>query len=177
MVMSGGNPLNAAVAGGILTIGESHGGAIEQCARLLQEWTRKEGEPELAARDLLRDLSARKIRMPGFGHRLHVVDPRTVRLFELAEELKFSGIHQRFARAIEAIFKEDGKELPINVDGAIAAVTSDMGFDWRLGKGFFIISRTVGLVAHAYEEKTREKPMRNFGVVEHLYDGPKSRNL
>jgi citrate synthase len=177
VVMSGGNPLNAAVAGGILTIGESHGGAIEQCARILQEWARRDGEPETVARDLLRDLAARKIRMPGFGHRLHNVDPRTVRLFELADHLKFSGIHQKFAKAIEAVFLKDGKELPINVDGAIAAVISDMGFDWRLGKGFFIISRTVGLVAQAHEERVREKPMRDFGIVYHEYDGPAPRKV
>jgi citrate synthase len=177
IIMSGGNPLNAAVAGGILTIGESHGGAIEQCARYLQEFASREGEPGLIAKDLLRDLSAKKIRIPGFGHRLHNVDPRTVRLFGMADELNFSGKHQRLAKEIEAAFKKDGKELPINVDGAIAAVISDMGFDWRLGKGFFIISRTVGLVAHAYEERIRQKPMRNFGIIEHEYDGPEARNL
>jgi citrate synthase len=177
IIMSGGNPLNAAVAGGILTIGESHGGAIEQCARIFQEWAARDGEPEALATDLLRDLSARKIRMPGFGHRLHNVDPRTVRLFELADRLKFSGRHQLLAKAVEAAFKKGGKELPINVDGAIAAVISDMGFDWRLGKGFFIISRTVGLIAQAHEERVRQKPMRNFRTVEHEYDGPLERDI
>jgi citrate synthase len=177
LVVSGGNPLNAAVAGGILTIGESHGGAIEQCARLLQEYAVRDGQPELIAGDLVRDLSAKKTRMPGFGHRLHKTDPRTVRLFELASALEFSGKHQTLARAVESIFEKDGKALPINIDGAIAAVISDMGFDWRLGKGFFIISRTVGLVAQAFEERSREKPMRNFGMTEIEYDGPKPRSL
>ncbi len=177
IIMSGGNPLNAAVAGGILTIGESHGGAIEQCARYLQEYAARDGEPALIAKDLLRDLSARKIRIPGFGHRLHNIDPRTIRLFQMAQDLQFSGKHQALAKEIEAAFKRGGKPLPINVDGAIAAVISDMGFDWRMGKGFFIISRTVGLVAHAYEERVRQKPMRNFGIVEHEYDGPEPRRL
>jgi len=176
-IVSGGNPLNAAVAGGILTIGESHGGAIEQCARILQEYASRDGSPELIAKDLVREYSAKKIRMPGFGHRLHKIDPRTIRLFEMAEKLKFSGKHQTLARAVENVFKKDGKGLPINVDGAIAAVISDMGFDWRLGKGFFIISRTVGLVAHAHEERTREKPMRSFGLTEYDYDGPGPRTL
>jgi len=176
-VMSGGNPLNAAIAGGILTIGDTHGGAIEQCARILQEWAEKPDEPEDLAKSLLNDLSSKKKRMPGFGHRLHKTDPRTVRLFKLADEYNFSGKHQKLARAIEKSFADSGKELPINVDGAIAAVISDMGFDWRLGKGFFIISRTVGLVAHAYEELTREKPMRKLGVSDYHYDGPPPRNL
>jgi citryl-CoA lyase len=176
-VISGGNPLNAAIAGGILTIGDTHGGAIEQCARILQEWAPKQGKPETIAQELLDDLSSRKMRMPGFGHRLHKTDPRTIRLFEMAERLNFSGRHQNLARAIEKVFAGRAKALPINVDGAIAAVISDMGFDWRLGKGFFIISRTVGLVAQAYEEQTRERPMRKLGLSDYVYDGPGPREL
>ncbi|MCP4633748.1 MAG: citryl-CoA lyase, partial [candidate division Zixibacteria bacterium] len=61
--------------------------------------------------------------------------------------------------------------------GGIAAVISDMGFDWRLGKGFFIISRVPGLVAHIYEEITREKPMRKLGNSNWEYDGPPSREV
>ncbi|UCE67207.1 MAG: citryl-CoA lyase [Candidatus Zixiibacteriota bacterium] len=176
-VISGGNPLNAAVAGGILTIGDTHGGAIEQCARLLQNYAPKIGEPSEVAAELLADLKTQKMRMPGFGHRLHKTDPRTVRLFGMADELMFSGNHQTLAKAIETMFKEQGKSLPINVDGAIAAVISDMDFDWRLGKGFFIISRTVGLIAHANEELAREKPMRELGISDYIYDGPPPQKL
>jgi citrate synthase len=176
-VMSGGNPLNAAVAGGILTIGDTHGGAIEECARLLQKWAAGPGDLREIAAELLDDLASRNQRMPGFGHRLHKVDPRTTRLFEMADELDFSGRHQKLAQTIEALFAERGKKLPINVDGAIGAVISDMGFDWRLGKGFFIISRTVGLIAQAHEERTREKPMRKLGLSDYEYDGPAFRNL
>jgi len=176
-VISGGNPLNAAVAGGILTISDTHGGAIEQCAKILQEYAQKEGEPPKIAEELLADLKAKNLRMPGFGHRLHKTDPRTVRLFEMADGLRFSGKHQTLAKAIEKLFKDLGKSLPINVDGAIGAVISDMGFDWRLGKGFFIISRTVGLIAHANEELTREKPMRKLGISDYIYDGPPPQQL
>lgn len=176
-VISGGNPLNAAVAGGILTIGDIHGGAIEQCARILQEWAARRGSPQDIAAQLLDHLSERKVRMPGYGHRLHKTDPRTVRLFKLSEELDFRGKHQDLAKAIEAQFAQRGKSLPINVDGAIGSIISDMGFDWRLGKGFFVISRSVGLVAQAYEELTREKPMRSLGFSDYEYDGPAARDL
>ena len=176
-VMSGGNPLNAAVAAGILAIGDTHGGAIEQSARILQEWAQKDGEPSKIAGELLADLKNKNQRMPGFGHRLHKTDPRTVRLFEMAEQLDFSGKHQKLAKAIETLFGQQRKPLPINVDGAIAAVISDMGFDWRLGKGFFIISRTVGLIAHAHEERVREKPMRELGIPDYIYDGPPPQGL
>ena len=65
----------------------------------------------------------------------------------------------------------------MNVDGAIAAIVSEMGFDWRLGKGFFIIGRTPGLVAHAYEELVMEKPfskrLDEEKEVEYLGPGPR----
>lgn len=174
-VISGGNPLNAAIAGGILAIGDSHGGAIEQSARLMQEFTEKYPNDNAAkvADHLVNWLREQSRRMPGFGHRLHKTDPRTAKLFEIAKRHGYVGRHIELCLALEtALAKKLGRELPINVDGAIAAVISDMGFDWRLGKGFFIISRVPGLIAHAYEEMTREKPMRKLGPPPHEYDGP-----
>jgi citryl-CoA lyase len=177
-VVSGGNPLNAAVAGGVLTIGDWHGGAIEQCAKILQEWVQKGENTGSLAKDMVKDFSSKGKRIPGFGHRLHKTDPRTVKLFEIARKLKFSGRHMDLALAVEKeLFEMTGKKLPINVDGAIAAVISDMGFDWRLGKGFFIISRVPGLVAHAFEERSLEKPMRRLGDTNYKYRGPDARNL
>jgi citrate synthase len=176
-VVSGGNTLNAAIAGGVLTIGDWHGGAIEQAARILQQWASRmqEGgdDAETIAGQLAGWLSETSKRMPGFGHRVHTADPRTVKLFDIAESYGYSGKHIRLSRALEKVLsKKLGRPLPINVDGAIAAVISEMGFDWRLGKGFFIISRVPGLLAHAYEEMTREKPLRNLGPMPHEYDGP-----
>ncbi len=177
-VISGGNPLNAAVAGGVLTIGDFHGGAIEECAKMFQKLAKKEGDLNSLASELVKDYSAKKKRVPGYGHRLHETDPRTVKLFKIAEELSFSGKHLKLAKEIEKeLEKVSGRKLPLNVDGAIAAIVSDMGFDWRLGKGFFIISRVPGLVAHAYEELTREKPMRRLGNTDFEYDGPEPREV
>ena len=177
-VMSGGNSLNAAIAGGVLVIGDTHGGAIEQSAKIMQEWAQKDGDVAAVANDLIDWMKEHKKRMPGFGHRLHKVDPRTGKLFEIARRHGFSGRHIDLCQAIEsALAEKTGRALPINVDGAIAAVISDMGFDWRLGKGFFIISRVPGLLAHAYEEMTRERPMRNLGPPPFEYDGPGEREI
>ncbi|UCD18583.1 MAG: citryl-CoA lyase [Candidatus Zixiibacteriota bacterium] len=177
-VIAGGNPLNAAIAGGVLVIGDSHGGAIENAAKIMQRWAKKEGAIKKLADDLVDYILENKIRMPGFGHRLHNVDPRTIKLFEIAKRCGFSGRHIELCIAIEKALEEKlGRKLPINVDGGIAAVISDMGFDWRLGKGFFIISRVPGLVAQAYEEMTREKPMRELGNRNFSYDGPAEREI
>lgn len=178
IVLSGGNSLNCAVAGGILAIGDVHGGAIERCARILQDWAKRPDEASSVAKEMVSDFIYKRKRIPGFGHRLHETDPRTVKLFQIAKDLNFSGNHIKLAQAIEVELANSlSKKLPINVDGAIAAVISDMGFDWRLGKGFFLISRIPGLVAHAYEELTREKPMRKLGDWNCEYDGPKERKM
>jgi citrate synthase/citryl-CoA lyase len=177
-VMSGGNSLNAALAGGVLVIGDTHGGAIEQSAKILQEWVKKGDDAPATATALVAWLAETKKRMPGFGHRVHNIDPRTAKLFAIAAQYGFSGRHIELCKAVEsALAAKLGKPLPINVDGAIAAVISDMGFDWRLGKGFFIISRMPGLLAHAYEEMTREKPMRKLGPLPFEYDGPPERKI
>ncbi len=177
-VISGGNSLNAAIAGGVLVIGDTHGGAIEQSAKIMQEWSVKGDDVTQIASDLVDWLKKNKQRMPGFGHQLHNVDPRSGKLFEIAERHGYKGRHIVLCQAIEkALAEKLGKKLPININGAVAAVISDMGFDWRLGKGFFIISRVPGLLAHAYEELTRERPMRKLGPPPFEYDGPGERGV
>lgn len=180
IVASAGVPLPTAVAAGILAVGDVHGGAIEQGARILQEWVKLMHENkwsfEQTAQRLLETLKTEEKRMPGFGHRIHNKDPRTERLFELATQLHITSDHIKLMRALEVEFAKK-RALPINVDGAIAAVISDMEFDWRLGKAFFLLGRTAGLIAHVYEEMTTQKPMRRMCTQETEYDGPWERNL
>jgi len=167
---SAGNPMQAAVAAGILGIGEYHGGAIEECARLLQLG--------LTAEKLVEKVISSGDRIPGFGHKVYTEDPRAKQIFEKAKSLGFFGEYAKLAVEVEEILEEKkGKKIPINVDGAIAAVTSDMGFDYRLGKGFFIIGRIVGLIAHIFEEWVREKPFRRIPAEEIEYDGVRPRHL
>jgi citrate synthase len=178
LVASAGVPLPSAVAAGVLAIGDVHGGAIEDGAKILQEWARlmheKGWDHDTTARNLIEDLNKEKKRMPGFGHRIHTQDPRTERLFSLASKLNFQRDHVMLSLALQKEFTKK-KALPINVDGAIAAIISDMGFDWRLGKAFFLIGRVAGMIAHVYEEMTTQKPMRRMCVQETEYDGPWER--
>jgi citrate synthase len=180
LVASAGVPLPSAVAAGVLAVGDVHGGAIEDGARILQEWVKAMHENdwshEATAQKLLEHLKKEDKRMPGFGHRIHTKDPRTVRLFALAEELGFHKDHVKMSLELEKVFAKK-KPLPINVDGAIAAVISDMEFDWRLGKAFFLIGRVAGMVAHVYEEMTTQKPMRRMCVQDTTYNGPWERSL
>jgi citrate synthase len=182
IVASGGVPLPTAVAAGILSIGDAHGGAIEKGAKFFQEGVKKMKDQGISvdtmAKKLVSDSREKKQRILGFGHRIHTSDPRTKRLFSLSDELNISTDHIALAKAIEKeLVKQTGKNLPINVDGAIAAISSDMGFDWRLGKGFFLLGRVAGLTAHVYEEQTEQKPMRKIFSTDCIYDGPKERDL
>jgi citrate synthase len=180
IVASGGVPLPTAVAAGILSIGDAHGGAIEKGAKFLQDGVarmKKEDKTiEEIAKILVKESQEQKKRILGYGHRVHTYDPRTKRLFNLAKELKISGIHVKLSKTIENELEiQTSKKLPINVDGAIAAISSDMGFDWRLGKAFFLIGRVAGLTAHVYEEQTQQKPMRKIFSCDCTYDGPKEK--
>ena len=181
-VASTGAALNASVAAGILAISEFHGGAIEECMRILQaamtcKTDNKYTAAEAAAR-IISEYRAENKRLSGFGHRLHSDDPRTDKLFQLAIKLDIAGDYVDLATAFSVeLEKSLGKKLPINVDGAIAALLCEMEFDPIFANAFFMIARVPGLVAHIYEEKTRYKPMRKIHPTDVIYDGPEDRQL
>jgi citrate synthase len=171
-VASGGVPLQAAVAAGVIGLGDHHGGAVDACARLLMEAA--ETDPEAVARKLKQE----DRRLPGYGHVVHDSDPRAARLLEVADELGFRGRWCDLAEAFQGVTEEVfGKQLNMNVDGALAAILLELGLDWRLGKAFYVIARPPGFVAHVHEEQTRERPYRDVGWENVEYDGPEDRPL
>jgi citrate synthase len=178
---STGATLSASIAAGVLAINRHHGGAIEGCMQLLLGAVdRLEGgrSPAEVAAEMLAELKAQKKRAPGFGHRIHTDDPRTRRLLALADELGLSANGVALARAFEGALEQSlGRRLPLNVDGALAALLVDLGFPPELGNAFFIIARATGLAAHAHEEMSRQRPMRRVHPTDHEYDGPAPREL
>jgi citrate synthase len=167
--------LAAAIGAGVLTIGDEHGGAGSGCMELIVtglERSRRDGlSLEAAARIAVDEAKAAGRRLPGFGHRVHTdADPRVAVLFTLAADAKLAGHGIAFARALEGAIREQIKPLPLNIDGALAAILVDLGFPSMVGKLFFIIGRVAGLSAEVMEEHTREKPMRIKFPVK--YDGP-----
>ncbi len=181
-VASTGAPLNASVAAGILSISKFHGGAIEDCMHILKqgmEIVKAENKslPE-AAVQIITEYRSLKKRLSGFGHRVHTHDPRTAKLFQIADELGVAGDYVKLAQTFVTALKETtGKDLPLNVDGAIAALLCEMDFDPILANAFFMIARVPGLAAHIYEEKTRQKPMRKIHPTDVEYDGPENKKL
>jgi len=178
---STGAPLNAAVAAGVLSINRFHGAAIYDCMGVLEEGIQLAEDSKVSTEDAAGELVARyrqeKKRIAGLGHRIHSNDPRTKKLFALAQELKVAGDGVAMINAIHGALSKTGKDLPINVDGAIAALLVDLHMPRELANAFFIMARVPGLVAHVYEEQTRERPMRKIDPVKHEYDGPPARSL
>lgn len=178
---STGAPLSGCVAAGLLMINDYHGGAIQECAQQLGHIVKRCEETgddmSCVAEAMLEEMKSSGQRMSGYGHRIHTNDPRTARLFELADLAGVSGAHIGAAKAVENVFKSAGKPLPINVDGAIGAILADLDFDPAVMNGIFMIARAPGLIAHATEEKKREKPMRRIDPVNHQYDGPADRSV
>ena len=181
-VASTGASINDALAAGILAISRLHGGAIEGCMEILQQaidiMENNGKNINEAAEELVKSYRETKKRILGFGHRIHTADPRTARLYSLAQELGFAGKYVEMAKNIEKALEQSlGKKLPINVDGAIATILCELGIPSELGNTFFIMARLPGLIAHIHEEKTRMRPMRRIHPTDHEYDGPPERIL
>jgi citrate synthase len=181
-VASGGAPLTTGIAAGIMTINRHHGGAIEGCMKVLLEAVtrkREKGQDALtAAKELVAEYREVKRRIPGYGHRVHTEDPRTVKLFAICEEEGVAGEYVEMGGAIREAMRETlGKDLPMNVDGAIAAVLCELDFPPEMGNGLFAIARTVGLTAHVFDEITAQRPMRRISPTAQEYSGPGERSL
>jgi len=133
--------MQAAVASGLLGLGSVFVGSMEGVAKLCTE-AFASGAPDIPA------LLARYKRLPGLGHPLHKpVDPRSVRLFEIARETGFYG---KYCRLMEEIAEQ--KRLTLNATGAIGALACELGLDWRCVRGLGVMARAVGLVGHILEE-------------------------
>jgi citrate synthase len=149
--------LNSAVAAGLCGLGTVFAGTAEGAARLLQEaLPNADAEPDIAtiAVRIVADFRARKAQIPGLGHPVHKpIDPRTPRLFALAREHGHFGVHCRLLEAVATeAERASGKSLPVNATGAIGAIASELGIDWRLCRGIAVMGRAIGLVGHIAEE-------------------------
>ena len=177
-----GAPLRACVASGVLGFGKHHGGDIESCMQFLDaglELVRKGASYRDAAATIVDRCLEHGEPIPGFGHRFHTRDPRAARLFQMALELEVEGGHVQMIRAVELVAAAlpNGQALPVNIDGAIAAVCGDIGIPAEIANALFIISRVPGIAAQAQEELQREHPMRQIDPKEHIYDGAGQRRL
>ena len=178
IMASTGSPIHACVAGGLLAFGKNHAGAIEKAMEIFQKGIKlsQDNINEIAEQIVNYFLNNNK-KIYGFGHRFHTEDPRAPKLMELARKYNCFNKHSELAVTIEDILF-DKKGIKMNIDGANGAILSDMGFDWSIGSGIFMIGRLPGILTHVNEEKTRESPFRKFFEIEEIYyDGNADKTL
>jgi citrate synthase len=157
--------LNTAVATGVGMLGDVHGGAGEQFVQLLTDVL--DAVPaaglDAAVARVLTAWRARSRYIPGFGHRFHPVDPRRDPLLALVEGAVRDGVvagnYLGAALAVEAALAP----VPMNIDGATAVIYAELGFAPPLARGLFVLSRSVGILAHAWEESQQGR--RNKGPM------------
>jgi len=191
MAITCGVGINNAMASATNMLGDVHGGAGEQCvafynavaARLTGETTGPRLAEAVTAE--LRALAERGVRhVPGFGHRFHPLDPRAPRLLALVDAAAAKGVVSGRSAAIartaeDALAAQKGRRIPLNIDGATGVIYAELGFAPPLCRGLFVLSRSVGALAHAWEEM--QSGERNKGPIpRHLlwtYTGPPPRRL
>ncbi len=166
--VSAGNSVHTALASGLLALGDRHGLAIEGAMQFLYD--------HIDVDDLSGFIAVMKLQkkyVAGIGHKVfNDEDPRATALFGVAKETNFFGKYCEFMlRVHEEINVTASKQLPINIDGAIAAILCDMGVDARLGKGIFIIGRVPGLIAHIHEEVVNDVGIRRMDQEDVEYTG------
>lgn len=188
MAVSCGLPLNGAMASAVNALDDVHGGAGEQAVELYEGIARRveDGAPLEAATAQALDafVAGHGKFIPGFGHRFHPIDPRAGRLLGLVDEAAAAGaVTGRFAaigRSVEAVLHaRKGKRIPMNIDGVTAVIYAELGFPAPLARGIFCLSRSVGILSHAWEQAGRGE--RNKGPIPrqlpYRYTGPAERHL
>lgn len=170
MAVTCGLPMNNAMASAVNMLGSVHGGAGEQAVELFHHVASSSSD---IASTLDGWIEVNGKIIPGYGHRFHnPVDPRAPRLMELVDQAKTAGACEgRFhdiALKIEAeLAKRKSRPIPMNIDGATAVIYAELGFAPPLARGLFCLSRSVGILAHAWEQS--QQGGRNKGPTPPAY--------
>lgn len=145
--------LQGAVAAGLLGLGSTFVGSIEGTARYVQE-ADPAADPSTQAAAIVERFVTTRAPVPGIGHPIHKpTDPRAERLVTIMNENGLDGPEIPLVREVaRQAGVALGKELPVNVTGAIGAIASRLGIDWRAARGIGVMARAVGLVGHVLEE-------------------------
>ena len=153
MAITCGIDINNAMASASNVLGDIHGGAGQQALDMYSQLIDK----KKSINTFLKKQIKEKKSIPGFGHRFHKVDPRVKPLKKAVEKLiKKKQIKGKILKVAEKIEKElktiKKRSIPMNIDGISAVVYGELGFPPMLARGLFVIARSVGIMAHAYEQ-------------------------
>lgn len=160
MAITCGVGINSAMASAINVLGDVHGGAGEQCLTLLEEVVDRassDDDWDTAAQECVTRFRQTRSHIPGFGHRFHPIDPRRAPLLGLVASARDDGVvsghYLQAGLAVERLLARGRvRGVPMNIDGATAIIYGELGFPSALARGLFVLSRSVGILAHAWEE-------------------------
>lgn len=188
MAVTCGLGLNGALSSAVNMLDDVHGGAGEQAVELYH-WIAEALESEEmslseATTSMLDKWSSERTRYaPGFGHRFHKPeDPRAPRLLALVDEAVTEGTctgqFAAIGRSVQSVLNQRaGKPIPMNIDGATAVIYAELGFPPPLARGLFCLSRSVGVLAHAWEQMQQGGRIKGPTPPKYrwTYDGPEVR--
>jgi citrate synthase len=187
MAATCGVAFNGIVAASVSLLGDVHGGAGQQCLALLYELDALVVGGEDITGVVRKEVRARMDggeHLPGFGHRFHTVDPRAKRLQDLvaeaATEGAVSGRYRQLSLALtEELASVKGRPIAMNIDGATAMVYGELGLAPELARALFVLSRSVGLIANAWEEMQAGSRLKGPipSLILPTYTGPPLRHL
>lgn len=166
MAMTCGVGINSAMASATNVLGDVHGGAGQELMEIFETILADPRDTAEAVAAEIDRLRADNRYVPGFGHRFHPVDPRRAPLVAAVQRATEQGVVEgrvlEVALEIERQINEGRtRPIPMNIDGATAIIYAELGFAPALGRGLFILSRSIGALAHAWEES--KSGQRNKG--------------
>lgn len=164
------------VAAGLIMIGPRFGGAVTDAGK----WFKYAVDNKLTPEAFLEHMKKNVGPVPGIGHRVKSLKNPDKRVKELVGFVKSQGIptpHLDFALSVEKITTAKKDTLILNVDGAMAAILTDLGFPNEALNGFFILSRTIGLIGHWIDQNRQGSRLIRLFTYLANYASPKKREV
>ncbi|MCU0798949.1 MAG: ATP citrate synthase [Candidatus Thermoplasmatota archaeon] len=177
-----GKDVISSLASGMLTIGPRFGGAIDDCAKFMNDARTRGLDP----RGFVEEMKVKNILIPGIGHRVKSLenpDGRVTLLIEYARKNFPKTDTLDFAIGVQALTTQKKSNLILNVDGTIGVMMVDMlrsvGYytddeikriinDGYLNS-FFVIGRSIGLIGHILDQKRNNQRLYRHPWEDILY--------
>jgi len=168
--------LSQSVAAGMIMIGPRFGGAVTDAGRYFKYAI----DNKMSVDEFLGYMKKNIGPVPGIGHRVKSLRNPDKRVKELVGYVKSLGIptpHLDFALEVEKVTAAKKDNLILNVDGTMAVILVDIGFPTDSLNGFFVLSRTIGLIGHWTDQKRQgSRLIRLFNYLVN-YAAPSRREV
>lgn len=180
-----GKDLISSLCSGLLTIGPRFGGAVDAAAINFKRACDGDVSPD----DFVESLKKKGQRVEGIGHRIKTAENRDKRVELLANYAReyFPRMDTfKYAKRVEEYTLQKANNLVLNIDGAIGSLFADMLVGvgkysdnevmevLELGglNGLFTLSRSIGFIGHALDQKRMKQPLYRHPWDDVLYAEP-----